>query len=116
MLGRFDAQIAFSPEGSHLVSGSSDKSVYIWQVERPELGPWALPGHQGEVSCVDWCPSDFTSLVTCGDDCTVRRLPAAPGSGLDCFGPGHPKDRAAHAEAKCPARTSPQRQFLGLVG
>jgi len=68
----FYIRAAFSPCGSHIASGSSDKSLRIWQVDRPQDGPYKLDGHDGEVSSVAWCPSDFCQLASCGDDATVR--------------------------------------------
>eukprot|EP00854_Cymbomonas_tetramitiformis_P004020 gene4020-4988_t len=65
-------KVAFSCDGTHLVSGSGDKNVYIWQVDRPDLEPYTLQGHEGEVSGVDWCGQDFGTIATCGDDSTVR--------------------------------------------
>ena len=63
----------------HQVSGSSDTGVYVWNVERPEMAPYVLHGHEGEVGAVDWCPTDFDSLATTGDDCTVRgRVKTSP--------------------------------------
>ena len=33
----FYIKAAFSPDGSHFVSGSSDKNAYIWAVRHPSL-------------------------------------------------------------------------------
>ena len=35
---------------------------------KPDAAPVVLTGHQGEVTGVAWCPSDFGQIVTCGDD------------------------------------------------
>ncbi len=116
----FYVKAAWSPDGSHIISGSTDRSVYIWEVRggtaagtavvcwgsqktacgrcahRLRLGlrwlcvaapgqgpcltpalpppsppqvdapdgasPYVLPGHQGEVTAVAWCPSDFQQV------------------------------------------------------
>ncbi|NXC13686.1 DTL protein, partial [Corythaeola cristata] len=61
-----------SPDDQFLVSGSSDCNAYIWKVSEPSLPPWILLGHSQEVTSIAWCPSDFTKIVTCSDDNTVR--------------------------------------------
>lgn len=68
----FYVKAAFSPEGTHVASGSVDQHVYVWQVDRPREPPTVLKGHEGEVTAVDWCPSDFDCLASCADDCTAR--------------------------------------------
>ncbi|KFP86632.1 Denticleless protein, partial [Apaloderma vittatum] len=61
-----------SPDDQFLVSGSSDCNAYIWKVSEPSLPPRMLLGHSQEVTSIAWCPSDFTKIVTCSDDNTVR--------------------------------------------
>ncbi|QDZ21897.1 WD40 repeat domain-containing protein [Chloropicon primus] len=68
----FYIKLAFSPDGTHLLSGSSDGNAYIWQVDRPEDGGYVLKGHSGEVSGVSWCPTDFCKVATCSDDSYTR--------------------------------------------
>ena len=40
----FYVRADFSPDGTHIVSGSSDRSAYIWQVgyRAPDIGYWSL--------------------------------------------------------------------------
>jgi denticleless len=68
----FYNKLAFSPEGTHVTSGSCDNHVYVWEVDRPLDPPAVLKGHTGEVVAVDWCPNDFTCLASCADDDTAR--------------------------------------------
>ena len=68
----FYVKAAFSPDGTHVASGSCDQRVYVWRVDRPAAPPTALRGHEGEVTAVDWCPMDFTRLASCADDDTAR--------------------------------------------
>ena len=68
----FYIKVAFSPDGTHVLSGSSDNKGYIWQVDRPEDGAYVVEGHEGEVSGVAWCPHDFCKIATCSDDATFR--------------------------------------------
>lgn len=72
VLGSFYIKASFSPGGTHILSGSSDENAFIWQADRPEADPVMLKGHRGEVTAVDWCPTDFCKIATCSDDYTVR--------------------------------------------
>ena len=73
-------QSAISPDGNHILGGSSDGNVYVWQVlvacssnaflhsmcymhadsspltqvDQPENDPIVLKGHEGEATSVDW--------------------------------------------------------------
>ncbi|KZV43410.1 denticleless proteinA-like [Dorcoceras hygrometricum] len=68
----FFVKAAISPNAAHILSGSSDGNAYIWQVNDPHLDPIILEGHDGEVTAVDWCPSEMGKVATCSDDFTVR--------------------------------------------
>ncbi|KAM0945844.1 putative transcription factor WD40-like family [Dioscorea sansibarensis] len=68
----FYVKSALSPDGAHLLSGSSDGNAYIWRVNKPEGIPVKLEGHEGEVTAVDWCSSEIGKLVTSADDSKVR--------------------------------------------
>ena len=73
----FYVKASFSPDGGHIVSGSSDSKVYIWRVDGPAdshgtTHPHVLRGHDAEVTTVAWCPSDFSQLATAADDYTVK--------------------------------------------
>lgn len=138
----FYVKAAWSPDGSHIISGSTDRSVYIWEVgwglqlwcpfqcsswlphhvphagmvwsrRRPVHGcssnvqlslprlsiaqlppppsqvdapdgasPYVLPGHQGEVTAVAWCPSDFQQVRGWGvyEMCSWRACSAGAGA------------------------------------
>jgi denticleless len=73
----FYVKTAFSGDGSHFASGSSDDQVCIWQVDAtPDDGgccaPYTLKGHESEVTAVAWCPTDFCQLATTADDHTIK--------------------------------------------
>jgi hypothetical protein len=68
----FYVKSSFSPDDRYIVSGSSDYDVYIWDVKHPLLAPLRLKGHVGEVSDVEWCPTDLAKLASSSDDTTVR--------------------------------------------
>ena len=62
--------VAFSPDGSKLVSASKDQTVRLWDVASgQELRTFS--GHQGLVSDVAFSP-DGTSAVSGGRDRTLR--------------------------------------------
>ncbi|XP_059055533.1 protein lethal(2)denticleless [Achroia grisella] len=63
----FYIKTSLSPDCMYLVSGSSDKNAYIWNVKYSE--PIAkLVGHWAEVTCAAWCRHGDTKIVTCSDD------------------------------------------------
>ncbi|KAK7266011.1 hypothetical protein RIF29_18650 [Crotalaria pallida] len=68
----FFVKAAISPDASHVVSGSSDGKAYVWQVNKPQEQPLALKSHDGEVTVVDWCPTEVGKLATTSGDFTVR--------------------------------------------
>ncbi|KAK3183628.1 hypothetical protein Dsin_030914 [Dipteronia sinensis] len=68
----FYVKSAISPDADHILSGSSDGNAYIWQVNKPQVDPIMLKSHDGEVTAVDWCPSEAGKIATASDDFTVR--------------------------------------------
>ncbi|XP_077138423.1 denticleless protein homolog [Ranitomeya variabilis] len=81
----FYTKSSLSPDGQFLLSGSSDHSAYIWQVSSPRAAPIMLQGHSQDVTSVTWSPTDFTKIVTCSDDNTIRiwRLKRGGSSGTE---------------------------------
>ena len=55
----FYVRMSISPDGRFLVSGSSDKRMYIWEMDAPGEKPVILKGHENEVSSVSWCKTDL---------------------------------------------------------
>uniref|UniRef100_A0A665WGV8 Uncharacterized protein n=1 Tax=Echeneis naucrates TaxID=173247 RepID=A0A665WGV8_ECHNA len=68
----FYVKSTISPDDQFLASGSSDNHTYIWKINDPQHPPMVLEGHSQEVTCVAWCPTDFTKIASCSDDHTVR--------------------------------------------
>ena len=78
----FYAKIAYSPDGSHLVAGSSAMHVSVYDMRSPESayvpgGPGAGPlrrleGHSQSVFAVDWSGGMEQEIASCSDDGTTR--------------------------------------------
>lgn len=63
----FYIKTCLSPDCKYLVSGSSDKNAYIWNVKCSEPVV-KLTGHLAEVTCAAWCRTGDTKIVTSSDD------------------------------------------------
>ena len=63
-------QIAWSADSRLLVSGSSDSTLKVWDIQSKKL-LIDLPGHADEVYTVDWSP-DGSSVVSGGKDRVIR--------------------------------------------
>src|SRR6266700_6794162 len=62
--------LAWSPDGTRLVSGSADGSARVWQVSSGEPLV-SYRGHQGRVYSVAWSP-DGRWIASGGEDTTVQ--------------------------------------------
>ncbi|KAJ7166772.1 hypothetical protein C8R46DRAFT_951385, partial [Mycena filopes] len=65
------SSVAFSPDGTRIVSGSNDKTVRVWDTETQAQIGAPLEGHTGTVSSVAFSP-DGARIVSGADDKTVR--------------------------------------------
>src|SRR5450759_1707716 len=79
--------VAYSPDGTRIVSGSEDRSLKVWEAatrlrrfrhRQPVAG---LRGHTGKVSAVPYSP-DGTRIVSGSDDATLKVWDAASGAEL----------------------------------
>ncbi|KZP26251.1 WD40 repeat-like protein, partial [Athelia psychrophila] len=70
--------VSFSPDGSQIVSASSDHTVRVWDAITGEAILPPLQGHEGWVRSVSFSP-DGSQIVSGSDDCTVRVWNAATG-------------------------------------
>jgi WD40 repeat protein len=63
--------VAFSPDGKHIVSGSSDNTVRVWDAESGQAIGEPLQGHSGSVYSVAFSP-DGKHIVSGSDDMTTQ--------------------------------------------
>ncbi|KAI9498974.1 WD40-repeat-containing domain protein [Zychaea mexicana] len=64
-LHTFYVKMSLSADDRYLLCGSTNKSVYAWDVERPQSGPVLFDGHEGETTSMSWCSN--TSEVSKND-------------------------------------------------
>ena len=79
---------AFSPDGKHIVSGSYDKTLQLWDAKTGEILQPPLEGHEGGVLSVAFSP-DGKHIVSGSDDMTVRLWDAETGKMLQPPLQGH---------------------------
>ncbi|KAF7349660.1 WD40 repeat-like protein [Mycena sanguinolenta] len=70
--------VAFSPDGSHIVSGSADETVRLWDAKTGQQVGEPLVGHTNYVWSVAFSP-DGSHIVSGSDDKTVRLWDAKTG-------------------------------------
>jgi WD40 repeat protein len=80
--------VAFSPDGKHIVSGSSDKTIRLWDAETGEMLQPPLEGHEDWVLAVAFSP-DGKHIVSGSSDKTIRLWDAGTGEMLQPPFEGH---------------------------
>lgn len=80
--------VSFSSDGNHIVSGSQDGIIYIWDASCGTAVQGPLRGHDDCVSCLQFT-SDGKQIISGSWDRTIRAWDVS--SGMECYGPlqGH---------------------------
>ncbi|KEP46139.1 tyrosine kinase catalytic domain protein [Rhizoctonia solani 123E] len=63
--------VQFSPDSTHVVSGSLDNTIRVWDVVRGTTAVGPLEGHTTTVRAVAFSP-DGSQIVSCSHDRTIR--------------------------------------------
>jgi len=63
--------VDFSPDGSSLLTGSNEKLLRIYDLNRPDAEPEMFSGHTNSLRCCLWMPNK-RQLLSASDDKTVR--------------------------------------------
>ena len=63
--------VAFSPDGKHIVSGSEDRTIRVWDAETGKLLGPPLEGHEDRVHAIAFSP-DGKHIVSGSYDKTIR--------------------------------------------
>ena len=63
--------VAFSPDRQHIVSGSGDNTIRVWNVRTGEIVAGPFTGHTAQVSSVTFSP-DGQHIVSGSHDHTIR--------------------------------------------
>ncbi|MFZ1105448.1 MAG: AAA family ATPase, partial [Hyphomicrobiaceae bacterium] len=86
--------VAFAPDGHHVVSGSSNRTLRLWEVASGTSR--TLEGHGGGVRAVAFAP-DGRHVVSGSDDGTLRLWEVASGASRTLEGHGGPVRAVAFA-------------------
>ncbi|KAF8595569.1 WD40 repeat-like protein, partial [Ceratobasidium sp. AG-I] len=100
--------VAFSPDGTRIVSGSGDKTIRVWDAHSGLLVAGPFEGHTDSVSSVVFSP-DGTRIASGSGDQTVRVWTATHSHASK---PGHFNDWSMD---KIGSITTPQGQLLLCV-
>ncbi|KZP17839.1 WD40 repeat-like protein [Athelia psychrophila] len=73
--------VAYSPDGTHIVSGSADQTIQIWDAETGEVVGEPLRGHSGPIMAIVYSP-DGRHIVSGSYDETIRIWDAETGESV----------------------------------
>ena len=73
--------MAFSPDGTHIASGSDDKTIRIWDAATGKVVAGPFEGHARRVNSLAFLP-DGTSVISGSLDSTIRSWEIHPNLNL----------------------------------
>ena len=73
--------VRYLPNGAHVVTGSHDKTIRIWDAESGAVVGEPLRGHDGVVLSVAYSP-DGRQIISGSGDCTIRIWDAKTGAAV----------------------------------
>ncbi|CUA69797.1 Transcription initiation factor TFIID subunit 5 [Rhizoctonia solani] len=70
--------LAFSPNGTHVASGTEHKTIWVWDVRTGHLFLGPLSGHEGEIRSISYSHNGSRIISGCSDN-TIRIWDAQSG-------------------------------------
>jgi WD40 repeat protein len=86
--------VTYSPDGRHIISGSHDKTIRIWNAETGSTVGKPLEGHTDAVRSVVYSP-DGRHIISASFDQTIRIWNAKTGSAVGMPLEGHSEPGAS---------------------
>ncbi len=96
--------VAFSPNGQHIISGSSDRTIRIWDAKTGATVGDPLEGHTGQVVCVT-CSPNGQYIISASNDMTIQIWDAETGAAIG-------KPLKGHTEGVHSVAYSPNGQHI----
>jgi WD40 repeat protein len=105
--------LAFTPDGSKLVSAAWDETLKAWDVESGEV-LHTFTGHQGKVHCV-CCAPDGDTIISGGEDKCIKLWRISTGA---CFHtiPSDPYGKSSHADEILAVAIAPDQSLMASGG
>ena len=63
--------VAYSPDGSHIVSGSQDKTIRVWNAATGQCVAGPFQGHTDRVTSVAYSPNG-SYIISGSEDCSIK--------------------------------------------
>ncbi len=99
--------VAYSPDGRHIISGSDDCTIRIWDAETGVAVGQPLEGHDHLVNSIAYSP-DGQHIISGSADCTIRIWDADTGAAV-----GKPLDKPTDPEIYATSSSDRQRNVSG---